>query len=326
MNIRFSVIIPVYNRPDEIDELLESLTIQSYSNFEVLVVEDGSDIKCDPIVEKYVHDLDITYCLKENEGQGFARNYGFTRAKSDYFIVFDSDCIIPPTYFESVNNSLNNHYLDAYGGPDRAHPSFTPIQKAISYSMTSFFTTGGIRGSKSSLEKFKPRSFNMGISSDVFNATGGYIIPYKGEDIEFSLRINKMGFKTGLIEEAFVYHKRRTSWSQFYKQLHFFGTARININRFFPGQLRIVHTFPAIFTIGLAITLLSFLISPVTGQILSTLYVLYFILIFIDALMKTRNFKIAILGLLASYIQLIAYGIGFLQEGLSQFIRDKSKS
>lgn len=326
MNIRFSVIIPVYNRPDEIDELLESLTTQSYSNFEVLVVEDGSDISCEHIVEKYVHDLDITYCLKENEGQGFARNYGFNRAKGDYFIVFDSDCIIPPTYFEIVNNSLNNHYLDAYGGPDKAHASFTPIQKAISYSMTSFFTTGGIRGGKSSLEKFKPRSFNMGISADVFKATGGYIIPYKGEDIEFSLRISQMGFKTGLIEEAFVYHKRRASWAQFYKQLHFFGTARININRFFPGQLKIVHAFPAIFTIGLIVTLISFLISPVISQILSGLYGLYFILIFIDALVKTKSVKIALLGLLASYIQLIAYGLGFLQEGITQLIGGKNKS
>jgi len=326
VNIRFSVIIPVYNRPEEIDELLESLTIQTFSDFEVLIVEDGSDIKCEHIVEKYVHDLDITYCFKENEGQGFARNHGFSRAKGDYFIVFDSDCIIPPAYFENVNNSLSNHYLDAYGGPDKAHPSFTPVQKAISFSMTSFFTTGGIRGNKSSLEKFKPRSFNMGISKKVFKATGGYIIPYKGEDIEFSLRINKMGFKIGLIEDAYVYHKRRTSWVQFYKQLHFFGTARININRFFPGQLKIVHAFPAFFTIGLVLTLLSFMVSPVLAQILSFIYGLYFILIFFDALFKTQSIKISFLGVLATFIQLTAYGTGFIEEGLAVLFSFKNKS
>lgn len=326
MNIRFSVVIPVYNRPDEIDELLESLTAQSYSDFEVIIVEDGSDIKCDHVVEKYVHDLDITYCFKENGGQGFARNYGFKRAKGDYYIVFDSDCIIPSTYFENVNLSLGKKFLDAYGGPDKAHPSFTSIQKAISYSMTSFFTTGGIRGSKSSLEKFKPRSFNMGISKEVFIATNGYIIPYKGEDIEFSLRISKMGFKTGLIEEAYVYHKRRTNWMQFYKQLHFFGTARININRFFPGQLKMVHTFPAIFTIGLLVTLLSFLFSPVIARTLSILYSSYFILIFLDALLKTRSLKISLMGVFASFIQLTAYGLGFLKEGFSTLFEGKTKS
>lgn len=317
----YSIIIPVYNRPDEVDELLESLTQQSYKNFEVIVVEDGSDEKCDKVVEKYVHELNISYCYKENAGQGFARNYGYERAKGEYFIVFDSDCIIPGTYLETVESSLNNTYLDAYGGPDRAHDSFTPIQKAINFSMTSPLTTGGIRNKKRALGGFSPKSFNMGISSGVFNATGGYIIPFKGEDIEFSTRIQKMGYKIGLIEEAYVYHKRRTSWYKFFRQLHFFGTARINIARFFPDQLKPVHFFPALFTIGLLMTILLWLINPSIAKILTAIYSTYFIILFIDALASTRNLWISILGILAAFLQLTAYGAGLLQELLVWLIK-----
>ena len=310
----YSIIIPVYNRPDEVDELLESLTLQSNKNFEVIIVEDGSGDKCDKVVEKYIHDLNISYCYKENAGQGFARNYGYERANGDYFIVFDSDCIIPESYLETVESSLSNMYLDAYGGPDKAHASFSPIQKAINFSMTSAFTTGGIRNKKSGIGGFSPRSFNMGISREVFEATGGYIIPFKGEDIEFSTRIKKMGFKTGLIEDAFVYHKRRTSWYKFFRQVHFFGTARINIARFFPEQLKLVHSFPAIFTIGLILTVLMWFIYPSIAQILTATYTLYFIVLFIDALISTRNLRIAILGIWAGFLQLTGYGTGLLQE------------
>ena len=310
----YSIIIPVYNRPDEVDELLESLTQQTFKNFEVIVVEDGSVEKCDRVVEKYVHELNISYCYKENAGQGFARNYGYKRAKGEYFIVFDSDCIIPDTYLETVDNSLNNTYLDAYGGPDKAHDSFTPIQKAINFSMTSTLTTGGILNKKKALGGFSPKSFNMGISRSVFDATGGYIIPFKGEDIEFSTRIQKMGYKVGLIEDAFVYHKRRTSWYKFFKQLHFFGTARINIARFFPDQLKVVHFLPAMFTLGLLITIVLWFLYPPLAEILSVIYSIYFVILFIDALLKTHNLLISILGIWAAFLQLTAYGIGLLQE------------
>lgn len=321
-NRQYSIIIPVYNRPDEIDELLESLTQQTYKNFEVIVVEDGSTHKCDRVIEKYVHDLDISYCLKDNAGQGFARNYGYERAKGSYFIVFDSDCILPEHYLETVNTSLNNNYLDAYGGPDKAHDSFTNIQKAISYSMTSALTTGGIRNKEKAIGGFSPKSFNMGISREVFEATGGYIIPFKGEDIEFSTRIKKMGYKIGLIEEAYVYHKRRTSLLKFFKQLHFFGMARINIARFFPDQLKFVHFFPAVFTVGLLITLILWFIYPVVAETFSILYLLYFLILFIDAFLKTRSLWIALLGVVAAFLQLTAYGLGFLQE---LFIRKVKK-
>ena len=314
INRQYSIIIPVFNRPDEIDELLESLSCQTYKQFEVIIVEDGSSIRCDKIVEKYVFDLKITYCYKKNEGQGFARNYGFKRAKGNYLIVFDSDCILPPKYLEIVNDSLDRNYLDAYGGPDRAHEGFTPVQKAINYSMTSILTTGGIRGKEKAPGGFSPKSFNMGISREVFKATKGYIIPYKGEDIEFSTRIKSMGFNVGLIEEAWVYHKRRTSWLKFFRQLHFFGTARINISRFFPNQLNLVHFFPSFFTLGILLNILLWLVFPVAARIITTAYLLYFLILFLEATAKTRNPVIALMGVWAALLQLTAYGLGFIQE------------
>jgi glycosyltransferase involved in cell wall biosynthesis len=229
----YSVIIPIYNRPDEIKELLQSLTHQGFTNFEVIIVEDGSLKTCEDICKSFEDKLEIQYFYKENSGQGFSRNFGFEKAQGDYYIVFDSDCIIPEDYFETVDQHLDENPLDAFGGPDAALESFTLVQKAISYSMTSFFTTGGIRGGNKQLEKFRPRSFNMGISKAVFEKTSGYNITRMGEDIEFSIRIEKAGFKTGLIPNAKVYHKRRTRLDQFYKQLFFFGRGRINIFRFF---------------------------------------------------------------------------------------------
>ncbi|MBS0001399.1 MAG: glycosyltransferase [Cyclobacteriaceae bacterium] len=318
---KFSIIIPVYNRPDEIDELLDSLTRQTYQNFEVIVVEDGSTIPCKEVIEKYLQRLDLAYFEKKNEGQGFARNYGYERAEGDYFIVFDSDCLIPPDYLEEVNRSLNLNYLDAYGGPDRAHPSFTPVQKAISHSMTSFLTTGGTRGNKKGIGPFHPRSFNMGISPEVFKKTGGYIMPFKGEDIEFSIRINKTGFKTGLIPGAYVYHKRRTSWLKFYKQLHFFGTARINIARYYPDQLKPVHFFPMLFTLGLLLLVLTYPFSRFIFYVLLSLYLLFSLLLFGEAYLQQKRLKIAVMSVWAGFIQLTAYGTGFMQEGIKRILK-----
>jgi cellulose synthase/poly-beta-1,6-N-acetylglucosamine synthase-like glycosyltransferase len=286
-----------------------------------MIVEDGSLIPCDTVVEKYIHDLDITYCVKENEGQGFARNYGYDQAKGDYYIVFDSDCIIPPHYLQEVNNYLDNDYLDAYGGPDKAHHSFSKIQKAINYSMTSLFTTGGTRSGKKRLAPYHPRSFNMGISPEVYSRTGGYSMPYKGEDIVFSIRIINSGFKTGFIKNAFVYHKRRTSWLSFFRQLHFFGTARINITRYFPDQLKFVHLFPLFFTLGilLMIILLPFYIYIAFSILM--LYFLFALLLFFDSLLKNKDFTVAILSVFAGFIQLLAYGLGFLQEGFVKIFK-----
>jgi glycosyltransferase involved in cell wall biosynthesis len=313
---RYSVIIPVYNRPEELDELLESLSRQRFTNFEVVIVEDGSSRPAKAVADKWSATLPLRYYTKENTGQGFSRNFGFARAAGEYLVVFDSDCLIPEHYFEAVEAQLARHPLDAWGGPDRAHAGFTPLQKAISYSMTSPFTTGGIRGGKKRLGAFHPRSFNMGISRAVWERTGGYIITRMGEDIEFSIRIQAQGFKTGLIPDAYVYHKRRTSLGQFYKQLHFFGRARINIGRFFPKEVKLVHAFPAAFVVGTVFFLLSWLISTDLFWLLSGLYLLFFVLIFGDSLRQNKNLKVAFLSMAAAFVQLWAYGVGFIGEGL----------
>jgi glycosyltransferase involved in cell wall biosynthesis len=310
----FSIIIPLYNRPQEIDELLATLTQQTYSQFEVLVIEDGSVNDAKEIVAGYADQLDIKYFFKPNEGQGFSRNFGFERAKGDYFVIFDSDCLIPPDYLEIVSNFLFEHQLDAYGGPDAAHESFTPVQKAISYAMTSPFTTGGIRGNKKHIGQFHPRSFNMGISREVYEKVGGFILTRLGEDIEYSIRIHENGFKIGLIPDAKVYHKRRTSFSQFYKQLHFFGRARINIYKHFPSTLKLVHFFPSVATLGMLITLLLNVFYMPLAYICNLLVLLYFMLIFFHSWQLNKSIKIAFLSVIASFIQLTAYGLGFIQD------------
>lgn len=289
------------------------------------MIEDGSKITAKEIVEGYKDRLEISYYYKENEGQGFARNYGFSKAKGNYFIVFDSDCLIPADYLQNVNNYILEHQLDAYGGPDAAHPSFTPIQKAISYAMTSPFTTGGIRGSKKNLGgMFHPRSFNMGISRKVWEASNGFILTRLGEDIEFSIRIHSLGFKIGLIPDAIVYHKRRTSFSQFYKQLHFFGRARINVFKFFPSELKLVHFFPAAFTVFLAVTLIVNLIHHPLSIIANFIFIIYILLIFFHSWSENKSLNVAFLSIFAALIQLTAYGLGFMQDFIKRIILKRS--
>ena len=320
----FSIIVPLYNRPQEIKELLETLVLQTYTQFEVLVIEDGSVNDAADIVNSFADKLNIKYFVKPNEGQGFARNYAFERAQGDYFIIFDSDCLIPEDYLQIVNDSLNKNWLDAYGGPDAAHPSFTPTQKAISYSMTSPFTTGGIRGNKKGIGQFHPRSFNMGISRQVWEKAGGFIITRLGEDIEYSIRIHSLGYKIGLIPEAKVYHKRRANFYQFYKQIHFFGRARINIYKFFPKGLKAVHFFPAIFTLGLLFTLITNLLNWPIAAFCNIVLAIIILLIFFHAWWKNNSLKIAFLSVIASFIQLTAYGLGFMQDFWKRVIINRS--
>lgn len=316
----FSIIIPLYNRPQEIKELLSTLCKQTYMQFEVLVIEDGSVNDAKDIVTSFENKLDVKYYFKENSGQGFSRNFGFERAKGDYFIIFDSDILVPSDYLEIVKDYLYEHQLDAFGGPDAAHDSFTPVQKAISYAMTSPFTTGGIRGNKKHIGQFHPRSFNMGISREVYEKVGGFILTRLGEDIEYSIRIHENGFKIGLIPAAKVYHKRRTSFKQFYKQLHFFGRARINIYKHFPAELKLVHFFPAVFTLGLGFTILcNFFYLPL-AYVCNFLVLLYFLLIFFHAWQLNKSIKIAFLSVIASFIQLTAYGLGFIQDFVKRVI------
>ena len=310
----FSIIIPLFNRPQEIDELLHTLTQQEYTNFEVLVVEDGSTLDARSLVESYQYTLNIRYFVKENEGQGFTRNFAFKQAKGDYFVMFDSDCLIPKDYLATVKAHLERNWLDAYGGPDAAHSSFTPTQKAISYAMTSVFTTGGIRGNKNHVGQFHPRSFNMGISRAVWEKTGGFILTRLGEDIEFSIRIQSLGFKIGLIPEALVFHKRRTNFAQFYKQLHFFGRARINIYKHFPAELKLVHFFPSAFVLFLVASAVLNLVKSPLSTSCNVLLALYVLLIFFHSWAKNKSAKVAFLSIIAVFVQLSAYGLGFMQD------------
>ena len=320
----FSVIIPLYNRPQEIKELLETLMLQTWKHFEVLVIEDGSVNDAEAIVKNFSEKLDIRYFKKQNEGQGFTRNFGFERAKGDYFVIFDSDCLIPENYFEIVNNYLQSNWLDAYGGPDDSHPSFTDVQKAISYSMTSPFTTGGIRGNKKGIGQFHPRSFNMGISRKVWETLGGFIITRSAEDLEYSIRIHSAGFKIGLIPDAKVYHKRRTNFRQFFKQIHFFGRARINLYTFYPKELKWVHFFPAVFTLGLLFTLSSNMFGGWLAALCDSFLALWILLIFFHAWWKNQSVKVAFLSVVAAFTQLIAYGLGFMQDFWKRIVLKKS--
>ena len=311
----FSVIIPVYNRPDEVRELLESLSKQTLKDFEVLLIEDGSVNRCDTVAQEFDKDLNICYFYKENSGRSLTRNYGMERASGEYLIFFDSDCIIPERYFEIVKARLEEDYVDCFGGPDAAHTSFSNLQKAISYSMTSFFTTGGIRGGKKGMEKFTPRTFNMGFSKEVYKRVGGFKDMF-GEDIDLSLRIQKAGFHTVLIRDAFVYHKRRVSFRSFYRQVSVFGRARVDLYLLHPESLKIVHLLPAAFVLGsLILILLSFFCIWALLPL-----IVYFLALFFESLVFNHSLRIAGLSVLTSIIQLGGYGIGFLSAFIKKVV------
>ncbi len=305
----FSVIIPVYNRPAEVEDLLQSLADQTCQDFEVYLVEDGSTVRCDEVASRYNGRLDLHYHYKDNEGRSIARNYGIERACGDYFIFFDSDCVIPPQYFETLKAELEKEYVDCFGGPDAASDDFTDVQKAINFSMTSFLTTGGIRGGKVQLEKFVPRSFNMGYSRIVWKKVGGFREMFS-EDIDMSTRIRQAGFTTRLIRDAYVYHKRRVDLKKFARQTYVFGMSRITLKLLYPDSLKLVHCLPAVFVLGcLALILLAIFwrwwaILPLA---------LYVVMLWVSALIKTKNLKIATIAIVSSFIQLGAYGFGFIK-------------
>ncbi len=360
--MRYSVIVPVFNRPDEVDELLDSLTRQTVKDFEVIIVEDGSTKTCKDVCEKYASILDLHYYFKENSGPGQSRNYGAERSKGEYLLILDSDVVLPDRYIENLELRIENYdmlqgmndggmqgnhnfspfllrktvgsqfstlnsQLAAFGGPDAAHPSFTPTQKAISYSMTSFFTTGGIRGGKKKLDKFYPRSFNMGIRRDVYMQLGGFTKMRFGEDIDFSYRICEAGYTPQLIPEAWVWHKRRTDFRKFFRQVYNSGIARINLEKRHPGTMKLVHLLPAVFTIGVTILILIAAfgrIMMVYGNaedfrswyylVVAALapLLLYSLLIFADSSLKNHSMKVGALSVPAAFIQLMGYGTGFL--------------
>lgn len=320
---QFSVIVPVYNRPAEVSDLCDSLLKQSVKNFELLIVEDGSTVPCKDVVESAAKKgLDAKYFYKENEGRSIARNYGLERACGDYFIFFDSDCVIPPDYFSILTDALAEHPCDCFGGPDGAHESFSDTQKAINYAMTSFLTTGGIRGGKIQLEKFVPRTFNMGYSRAVYDRVGGFREMFS-EDIDMSTRIRNAGFSVGLIRPAYVWHKRRVDFKKFFRQVHVFGMSRITLKLLYPGSLKLVHTLPAVFVLGcVVLVLLGIFVSP---WFLMPLAV-YFLAIFACALVKTKSLKVALLSVPASAIQLFGYGTGFIKAWIEKIVLGRGRN
>ena len=307
--MRYSIIVPVFNRPDEVDELLESLCHQDVKDFEVIIVEDGSKKPCKDVCDKYANILDLHYYFKENSGPGQSRNYGAERANGEWLIVLDSDVVLPKDYLRNVESGMRNE--DAFGGPDASHPSFTPIQKAISYSMTSFFTTGGIRGGKGKkLDKFFPRSYNMGIRREVYQELGGFTKMRFGEDIDFSYRIIEAGYKTALIPEAWVWHKRRTDFRKFFRQVYNSGIARINLEKRHPGTMKLVHLLPTVFTVGVLGCLL---LAPFCYGLTLLPLMLYCLLILADSSRQNSSLWVGLLSIPAAFTQLMGYGFGFIE-------------
>lgn len=352
--MKYSIIVPVYNRPDEVDELLQSLTEQSFKDMEVIIVEDGSSQPCENVVHRYASKLPLRYYTKENSGPGQTRNFGAEHSQGEFLIFLDSDCVLPPDFLKEVDAELGRKECDAWGGPDRAHENFTPVQKAISYSMTSFITTGGIRGGKKQMDKkFYPRSFNMGIRRSLYRQLGGFSSMRFGEDIDLSLRIYKSEASCRLFPEAWVWHKRRTDFKKFFKQVHNSGIARINLMKRHPGSLKLVHLLPAVFTIGVFLCLLLFLvglfftgIGLYTGffggtgcnmglivaylgaaiMLLALLPLLLFsLIVFIDSSIRNKSVKIGFLSIWASFIQLVGYGTGFIRAWWLRCVRGRNE-
>ena len=305
---KFSIIVPVYNRPQEVEELVESLALQTDKDFQLVIVEDGSTLTCKSACNRFSNDVDIKYFHKSNEGRSIARNYGMERADGDFFIFVDSDCILPPDYIQNLKKSLEIDPTDCFGGPDTAHESFTDVQKAINFAMTSFFTTGGIRGGKTSMEKFTPRTFNMGFTRKVYEKVGGFREMFS-EDIDMSTRIKNAGFEVKLYPDVKVFHKRRVDFKKFWKQVHVFGMSRITLQLLYPGSMKLVHWLPALFVIfGLGLVIASFF-----NKWFLIPLIVYFAVLLIAALVATKNPKIALLALPASVIQLGGYGTGFIR-------------
>ncbi|GAB5401461.1 MAG: glycosyltransferase [Aureisphaera sp.] len=311
MELSYSFIIPVYNRPQEIRELLESfLTLNFNEPFEIVIVEDGSSLSSEDIVKEFSSRLTISYYFKPNSGPGDSRNFGMKKAKGNYFIILDSDCLLPPHYLATVNSFLENTYVDCYGGADAAHDSFTPLQKAINYVMTSFLTTGGIRGSKKSVSKFEPRSFNMGISQRAFQETNGFAKIHPGEDPDLSQRILKAGFTTSYVPNAYVFHKRRISWSKFHTQVKKFGMVRPILNVWHPNAAKITFWLPTLFVF---FTVLSIIGALFISWLLLLPLLVYVLLIFVDATIQNKNMGIGFLAVIALFVQFFGYGLAFLK-------------
>lgn len=310
MKLRYSFIIPVFNRPEEVANLLESLSLLAGDLvFEVVIIEDGSSNSCEFVCDRFRESVTVHYHFKKNTGPGDSRNYGMTVANGNYFIILDSDCMVPANYLQEVNDALEKDFVDCYGGPDAAHERFSNLQKAVNYSMTSLWTTGGLRGGSEQLDRFQPRSFNMGLSKTAFEKTGGFGDIHPGEDPDLVMRLWQYGYRTKLITKAFVYHERRISWKLFYKQVHKFGMVRVILNKWHPSSKRLTYWFPTLFLIGLVGSLIAFSFGYNVPIIL---YGMYALIIFVDSTIK-NNLQIGLYSVLAMLIQFSGYGYGFLK-------------
>jgi len=311
---KYSIVIPVYNRPEELRELLESLTLQTYTDFEVLIIEDGSTKRSEPVFEEFTKRLRIQYYSKPNTGPGPSRNFGFEHAAGQYFVVFDSDCIIPADYLSIVDHYLTDNKLDAWGGPDRGHESFSSLQQAMGYTMSSVLTTGGIRGGKNQAEKFQPRSFNMGMSRKVWEQTGGFRFNRLAEDIELSIRMRNAGFKVGLIADAFVYHKRRTGLAEFFTQVEGFGRGRVRVGKVHPSEIKPVHWLPSLILIDFVLLPAVIVLHRPLAILGYGFYFVYWLLLMVDCFRVTGSLSAAILSVPSAMVQFFGYGWGFLSE------------
>ncbi len=349
--MKYSLIVPVFNRPDEVRELLDSLTQQTFKDFEVIIVEDGSEITCKDVCDRFADILRLSYYDKPNSGPGQSRNYGAEWAQGEYLLVLDSDVVLPEGYLQAVDDELKAHPCEAWGGPDAAHPDFTPVQKSISYSMTSFFTTGGIRGGKAKLDKFYPRSFNMGIRRDVYQQLGGFTKMRFGEDIDFSYRIVEAGYQPRLFPSAWVWHKRRTDFRKFFRQVYNSGIARINLEKRHPGTMKLVHLLPTVFTLGVIFLLLLFMLGvglyiesewldahglrPTDnmhqgiGFVMCVLALLplliYSLIIIVDSSIRNHSLWVGLLSIPAAFTQLMGYGLGFIESWWKRCVLKKDE-
>ena len=310
----FSLIIPIYNRPEEIKELLESLLLSNYKKeYEIVIIEDGSKIDCKEVVSQYADKFSISYYFKENSGPGDSRNYGMKVAKGDYFIILDSDCLIPANYLSEVEKELETNYVDCFGGSDAAHESFSKIQKAINFTMTSFLTTGGIRGGSEKISKFQPRSFNMGISKKTFEESKGFGNIHPGEDPDLSIRLWKLGYETRLFPSAFVYHKRRIDWNKFSIQVNKFGKARPILDSWYPEYSKITFWFPSLFVMGLIFSVILLIFGY---KLPALLYAFYYLMILVFSTIQNKSLEIGLLSLIAVNRQFFGYGLGYLKSFL----------
>jgi len=308
--MKLSLIVPVYNRPEEIDELLKSLSVQDFTeNYQIIIVEDGSTYDCKSVIEKYPN-LKITYFYKSNSGPGDSRNFGMQNANGDYFIILDSDCVLPKDYLSQIKKSLKNDFVDCFGGIDDVQVTFSNIQKAINFAMTSLLTTGGIRGASEKITKFQPRSFNMGISKKAFESSQGFSNIHPGEDPDLAMRLWDLGFQTKLFKNIKVYHKRRVCWHDFFVQVNKFGKARVILNKWHPKYKKLMVFFPFWFLIGFGFSILLLLFN---FSFLFLFYMFYFAVCGVVSTIKNKNLIVGCLSIFAVAIQFYGYGIGFIK-------------